>query len=165
MKTIRRMLQELLAILTSGRAPNPRELLYFSAINHLGRDASPNDEAPDELGCADTISEIYFATFQEWIGDTKTVSTWTMKGQLDRSEKFQKVETPDFGDIIISETRWVGKEKQVGHVGIILKDGMIASNNSFGANKGKFTANFTLASWKAYYQDKKRLPVSYYRRI
>jgi len=157
-------LDALLAYLLDQKA-SPAKRLYTQALKHLGRDASPNDEAPDELGCADSVQEIYKAEFGRYVGPIKTNATWVMKGHLDASPNFKKVDTPQAGDIIISETRWIGDVQQIGHVGICGPAGVIYSNNSFGRDKGTFTANFTQASWKASYQTKKGLKVTLYRPI
>ena len=48
-----------LGILNSLRMNDENRIrLYEAARSFIGTDASPNDLAPDELGCAETVNEI-----------------------------------------------------------------------------------------------------------
>ena len=44
-----------------------RKKFYDAAVSFLGRDASPRDQADDELGCAESLNQIYKAAFGEFI--------------------------------------------------------------------------------------------------
>ena len=45
-----------------------RSKLYLTALSCLGTDASPNDIAPDEFGCAETVNAIHKKAFGVEIG-------------------------------------------------------------------------------------------------
>lgn len=139
------------------------QLLYSRALTFLNTDASPSDEAPDELGCADTVEEIYFAQFAHYVaGGPKTLSTATLYNKLRHSSDWEKTLLPTEGAIIISPTGFSHKGSKHGHVGIVGKNGIIMSNNSFrdeNGVKGTFIENFTFRSWQGYYRDRLGFPV------
>lgn len=120
-----------------------REKLYDTAYSFLGRDASPKDLAPDDLGCAESVNAVYKAAFGREIGGD--LSTLRMYSALLNSLDFIKVDAPLYGDMIISPTTYA--KVPVGHVGIVGK-WQIMSNNS---NNGKWEAHYTLDSWKLRY--------------
>ena len=129
---------------------------------HLGTDASPNDVAPDELACADTVTTLVGKVDASM---PHMVSTIRLNEWLRNPKNgYQVVETPQPEDIIVSPT--VGE--RIGHTGIFLEDGVIASNDSGivrPENKGKFLQNYTLSTWVARYQNKLGLSVIIYRRL
>jgi hypothetical protein len=57
-----------------------------------------------------------------------------------------------------------GTTGTIGHVGVIMENDLIASNNSFGPHAGKFTQNFTLSTWAQRYGVKQRMIIKYYRK-
>jgi len=136
-----------------------REKLYNMAKSCLGRDASPSDVAPDELGCAETINYVYKQTFGKPIA-TPGISTTQLYETMRRSSKFQKIEDPLFGDIIISPTG-TGHNPQMpnGHVGIVGKYGIMSNSSS----NGKFEQNYTLTSWIKRYKVTGGYPVIFFR--
>ncbi len=125
----------------------------------LGTDASPEDAASDDVGCVDTVTTLLrlvrpetphmlsTARFNEWLKDPKNGYEPVLDGI--QSE-----------DIIISPTTGA----VTGHVGIIMNDGLIGSNNSAGPNKGRFTQNYTMNSWMSYFRMKRKLSVYIYRK-
>ena len=123
----------------------------------LGTDASPNDEAPDELACANTVTELMRKVYPE---TPKINGTWTLWEYLKKN--WAEVKTYEPGTIIISPT---GTGTGTGHAGVVMEDGLIASNNSFGPNKGKFTINYTRETWNSKYAVKQKMPVYLYRPI
>jgi hypothetical protein len=79
-----------------------RAKLYATALSFLGVDASPKDQAPDDYGCADSVSSIILCAFGPVL--KYTVSTAEMFNFLNVSPDFIRTKTPSFGDIIISPT-------------------------------------------------------------
>lgn len=137
------------------------EKLHRTALMNLGRDASPSDVAPDELGCAETVNAINQQAFGDVIGGD--VSTYRMQIALRSHNKFVRVDTPRPGDLIISPTGFAQVRRpkiKNGHVGIYSYGNTILSNDSF--NNGKFLPNYQIQKWRERY---KEYPVYFYRRI
>lgn len=135
------------------------ERLYAYCLTQLGKDASPKDIVPDDVGCAETVTTILSTLFP----DIHVISgTYTLYQFLLGSNFFVKVGTPLPGDIIISPTGMGGKNGITnGHVGFVGKDGKIMSNQS---SNGIFAENYTLDTWKARYYTKGGYPIFYFRR-
>lgn len=138
----------------------PNELLYWVAVGCIGIDASPSDNAPDELGCAETVNEIHLRAFDYYIGGD--LSTRRMYLALQFSSQFK--ETTEFtrGDIVISPTGYGNGNLSNGHVGIVGEAGVIMSNDS---DTGKFAPNYTIETWRARYVTKGGFPMKFYRRM
>lgn len=134
--------------------------LYLTALQALGVDASPLDEAPDEFGCADSVSKIILKTFPGVIKGS--VSTAELNQQLSSSKAFTKVSQFKCGDIIMSPTGMGTGGLSNGHVGIMGEDETIMSNTS--AN-GLWTSNYTISSWVARYRKLGGFPIFFYRKI
>lgn len=131
--------------------------LYAAAVSFIGKDASPNDLVSDELGCAESVSNVIKVIRPDFPIIT---GTWTLWKKMETDLLFKKVTKPEPGDIIISPTGSVANAPFPGHVGIVGKDGVVMSNNSY---TGIFEPNFTLTSWKARYTTRGRYPIYYYR--
>lgn len=137
------------------------ERLYYCAKSWLGKDASPNDIAPDEYGCAETVNHINFTAFGDYVGGD--VSTYRMYKALKDNPLYAKVTKPIRGDIILSPTGYGGTpEVSVGHTGFVSDDNVIMSN--FSAD-GLFKEHYTLDTWKERYQVRGKFPIHFYRRI
>lgn len=142
-----------------------RDKLYDTAYSLLGTDASPSDLAPDAFGCAETVSDIVRAALPD-LKFPLLVSTRDMYLYLLRSPSFDQVDTPDFGDIIISPTGFGNGNLENGHTGIVGKnlspDGSpyIISNDS---RTGTLEVNFTLNSWRRFYNAHGGFPVVFFR--
>lgn len=134
--------------------------LYLGALTCLNTEASPNDLAPDELGCAETINAIHRKVFGFEIGGG--LSTNRMYKVLDRSPLFLRIDQPSEGDLVISPTGYGNGRLPNGHVGIVSKDGMIMSNDS---KTGLFVENYSLNTWKDRYVGQGGYPVCFFRRI
>lgn len=144
---------------------SPRERLHEAAVACLGMDASPNDVAPDELGCAESVNEIYRKAFGEYIETPGISTTRLFAAMVDRQDKFARVLTPEPGVIIISPTGFSSNKNTTikhGHVGIFDKDDIIMSNSS---TTGKFERNFTITSWIDRYRNKGSYPIYYFKPI
>ena len=134
--------------------------LYLQAISSLGNDISPRDEAPDEYGCVDSLQEIYKLTFKEYIGAPKTLSTKILYQTLLFSPKYEKIEVPERGCIIISPTGHSTKGAPTGHTGIVGDCGIILSNDS---RSGLWLENYTVRGWELYFGQRLGFPVKYFR--
>ena len=135
--------------------------LYNTAVGCLGTDASPNDKAPDELGCAETINDIVFKAFGDYAGGD--LSTYRMYNSIRNNIKFVKVTKPVKGDIILSPTGYGNRRKvSNGHVGIVGDKNIIMSNSSA---TGEFIENYTIESWTNRYLVNGGYPIYYFRRL
>ncbi|MCG8668622.1 MAG: hypothetical protein MI867_04345, partial [Pseudomonadales bacterium] len=92
--------------------------LYEAAVASLGTDASPNDAAPDELGCADTVSNIIKRVVPSFPVIT---GTWTLWDRFEKDDRFERIAAIERGAIIICAT--VPGKPFPGHVGIMGDDG------------------------------------------
>lgn len=142
---------------------SPAKKLFITAVCSLGTDASPNDEAPDEYGCANTVDCIHKKALGSYVGPTLTLSTNQMYKSLKSSNKWQIEAIPAPGDIVISPTGY-GTNPQMpnGHVGYISTDNKIMSNNSY---TGLFEENYTLDTWRERYVVKGGYPMLFFRRL
>lgn len=140
-----------------------RGKLFITAVCSLGTDASPNDIAPDEFGCAETVDTIHYKALGAYIGSSVTLSTNVMYKLLKSSNKWQLEAIPEPGDIIISPTGY-GTNPQMpnGHVGYVSANDKIMSNNSY---TGLFEENYTLDTWHERYVIKGGYPIYFFRRL
>lgn len=137
-----------------------RVRLHSRAVASIGIDASPNDVAPDELGCAETVNAIHKAEFGVEIGGD--VSTYRMYRALKDHPDFTKVDAPLPGDVVISPTGYGGTDEVTnGHVGIVGDGRTIMSNDS---RKGTWESNYDISSWTDRYVHKGKYPMYYFRR-
>lgn len=132
--------------------------LHQKALSFIGTDASPSDAAPDELGCAESVSEIIKDV---WSDMPIITGTWTLWDFFERSNKFTPVKVPQAGDIVISPTG-TGNGKIVGHTGIVGENQSIMSNDSY---TGTWESNYTIGTWNERYNGKGGLPVLFYRLV
>src|SRR3990167_7947938 len=114
------------------------EKLCRVAISYLGKDASPKDLASDELGCAESISNIIHEIFSDF--QSGILGTDSLKYALNKSPHFTQTLSPQKGCIVISPRTLT----EYGHVGIMLDGGGIASNNS---KTGTFDVNYNWDLW------------------
>lgn len=149
------LLKTWLSMLLATPKKSKGEELYDFAVKYLGTDASPADLADDVVGCAETVTTI----LKSYMGFPVILGTATLYSNLEQNPKFKRTTSPMPGDIILSPTG-MGNGKIQGHVGFVGKNGQVLSNDSY---TGKFSANFTLATWNARYKDKGGLPVYFYQ--
>lgn len=134
--------------------------IFETAKKCLGIDASPNDVAPDELGCADTVSNILIKA-----GFTMPViiSTAKLYDYLNTQNTWVKLDTPLMGDVVVSPTGMGGLNGiKHGHTGIVGTGNVIMSNSSA---TGTFEPNYTISSWIQKYKVKGGYPIFYFRRM
>lgn len=143
--------------------------LYEAARSFIGKDASPNDLAPDEYGCADSVSEVIKAAFGDYLIQKNRVSTYWLYKALRESPKWKEVHIPTPGCIVISPTGYGTRKNPdgtlaipVGHVGIVMLNGRIASNDS---RDGIFRENYSIESWRDRYVRRGGYFAKYYRPI
>ncbi len=153
LQTLINKLAELRQLLSVAR----REELYQRALQYLGTDASPDDLANDVVGCAESVTTI----LNKYMGLKIILGTATMYTVLEHSPRFKRVAVPQRGDIILSPTG-MGNGTIQGHTGIVGDNGIVMSNSSA---TGKWSANFTIATWDARYKVMGGLPVFYYTLI
>lgn len=136
------------------------ETIFKTALASLGTDASPSDVAPDELGCAETVSDILIkAGFLMPV----IVSTAKLYEYFLKQTSWLRIDTPIMGDVIISPTGMGGNNGITnGHVGIVGKGSVVMSNSSA---TGTFEPNYTLASWTSRYKNKGGYPIYFFRKI
>lgn len=163
-KSLYRAVNYLLSIIAFPRMPTNRELIHAKALSMLGVDASPKDQAPDELACMESVDNIHFRVFGDHICVNYLSTYWAFKAFLERPD-FEQIPLEDAlpGDIIISPTQG----SIVGHVGILGEGGIIMSNNSFADTngvRGIFEENYTLASWRRAFVMRKGLGMYAFRK-
>lgn len=128
---------------------------------HLGKDASPNDLAPDELGCAETVTTLMRKAYPQ---TPIMIGTYALYLYLrDPRNGWKQVSVPQPGDIVISPTG-MGFPGTVGHVGIVDKHNVIMSNSSFSKPQGLFLQNYTIGSWEDFFHRENGFPVFYFRK-
>lgn len=134
-----------------------REVFYDQAMSDLGRSMSGNNKS---LGCATTINTLSERAIGRPIGGG--TSTYWMYEELKKNkERFKEMKEPLRGDLIISPTG-TGNIKKIsnGHVGIVLDNKEIASNDS---RTGIFRKNYTIQSWRNRWEKIGQYPVLFYR--
>lgn len=153
-----------MSIALTNLSMEPRMQLYQTALTCLGSDASPNDVAPDELACAETVCDIYLLAFDRQIkGTSPIVSTALLYEALLRSPGFSQTNEPAPGDIVISPTgKGASQAIPHGHTGIVGINGTIMSNDS---RSGKFEQNYTIDGWRRHYVVQGGYPMLFFRPI
>lgn len=117
-----------------------QEKLGRLAVEGLDTDVSPEDLAQDEVGCANSVSDLIKRVLPDF---PIILGTSQLFWKLHIDKRFKLVTTPSKGCIIISPT--VGGT--IGHTGIFITAERIASNNS---NTGLFQGNYNWPdSWIA----------------
>jgi len=118
-KTLKQLVQLFKNAISPVTAGNNRLILFATAVKALGTDASPNDVAPDEYACAETVWDILAMAFPLNVGFPFTVSTNQLYKFLKNCSQYIQVDNPLEGDIIISPTGYGNGVLPNGHTGII----------------------------------------------
>lgn len=136
-----------------------RKLIHQLALSYIGKDASPNDAAPDELGCAESVTEILK---KAGTMDYVSISTYRLYKFFVGSPHWKEVAYPQPGDVILSPTAYSNKRPVpfVGHVGIVGKNNLVMSNDSA---TGMFMTNYTIKTWTARWKKQGGYPVQFWR--
>jgi len=135
----------------------PMKTLYQTCLDNLGIDVSPRDLAPDDLGCAETASNLIRKVLPDF---PIILGTYTLWEKLENDKRFKKVTIPMPGTIIISPTG-SARAKIPGHVGFCGVGDKIMSNSSA---TGLFVQNYTQATWRGRWV-KAGYPIYYYQHI
>jgi len=134
-------------------------LIHRIAKDFLGMDASPDDAAPDELGCAESVTEILKAAGCMPYVDT---STYRMYRYFRADKNWELVEDPQEGDVVLSPTGHSSKRPVpfVGHTGIVGANGTIMASDS---RTGKFMSNYTIDLWRGRWVKRGGYKMLFYR--
>lgn len=143
------------------------QLIYQKAAQSLGKHMTLDDTIPHEVGCAEAVSAVLalagISNGAKGIAGTATLYAW-----LSVNPKFQRIETPEPGAILVSPTG-AGNGLITGHTGIFGALGKmypgdwgIMSNDSA---TGLFMERWSYNRWKAYYNAQGGLPIYIYRAL
>lgn len=136
--------------------------IYNACLAYLHTDASPNDLAPDEYGCADSVSGVLQKALGKDMGIDYTISTAQLYREFLLSKSWIVVQNPIAGDVLVSPTGYGNGGLSNGHTGIVGFDSKIYSNSSA---TGTWEQNYTLASWKDRYVGLGGFPMFFFRKI
>lgn len=142
--------------LESAESKQENNKLVDYASVAIGSDVSPKDVVPDELGCAESVSNLLRAVLNDFPIIT---GTWTLWDRFENDPRFDAVTEPRAGDIIISPTGTLRNAPYPGHVGVMYDEENIMSSNS---SNGKWEMNYTLDKWKARWASV-GFPIYFYR--
>lgn len=133
--------------------------VFEAAQTNVGLDSSQaRGTNGGRLACAWAVNQIVDRALRKPIlGGPKGLATANLVKVL--RGKHVRIKDPVPGCIVISPTVYVPRAN-IGHVGIVGEGGMIYSNSSSAA---QWQQNFTLATWKSYYVDRKGLSMQFYR--
>lgn len=124
----------------------------------LDTKVSPDNPVPDEVSCAWDMSILIrrMPNFQDF---KKQASTKELDFQLFMDKRFERLTEPKLGAIwmYVAKTNSKGGIITYGHVLAQITKDRLASNNSLGKDKGKFTGNYTLESAKQEFEIKRGL--------
>lgn len=118
--------------------PSLAFLITEEAKQWEGRDASPRGLAPQEVSCAEGVSNILHRVLHEF--PEGIVSTASLFGRLLEDTHFTPVLTPSPGCVIVSPRT----QMTFGHAGIFIEDDVILSNDS---KTGTMQQNYTFDTW------------------
>lgn len=137
-----------------------QECLLQLTKDNLNRDITPEDNVPDEVACAESVSVLI-----KKIDNNFPIIPHTMNlyKTLNSSPSFEPTLDLEAGNIIISPTgHWRSNGKIRGHVGVITENGNIASNNSY---TGNFEENYTISSWVKRYRGIGNYPLFVFKMV
>lgn len=147
---------------------DPSFKIYSQSVIALGTDASPLDNAPDELSCAESINEILKKAGYP-IKTDNPLSTYYLYLALKNSKDWERIYTAERGCIIISPTgygerRLPSGELAVkhGHAGIVGENGEIFSSNS--AKQGIWDKHWTVDLWEDYFVKQGGYILAYFKK-
>ena len=121
-----------------------RENLLLEAEKWLGKDASPLDNAPEDLSCAESVSYIIRQVLPDFPRVTGTYTLWEV---LKKDKRFRDTLDIRPGCVIISPTG-KGNGQIIGHTGIVGRKFIMSSNSPHGT----WSENYTLDGWVQRYR-------------
>lgn len=155
---------QLMAILSSSGASLPMTLkqqkIRDTALSLIGKHLTLDPNVPAALGCAEAVSYVLRAAGCT-IPDGGQAGTAGLYAYLP-TIGFIEVTTPQAGDIIFGVSGTSINGSPHGHVGIVLPNGLIASNDS---NTGLFKQNYTIATWTQFFMKIEGFPIHYLRLV
>lgn len=168
-KMYARLINYLKTILIRTTMPEqtPSEVIFQKAksLADKGIDASPNDLAPDDLACAESVSTVINSVFSAF---PIVTGTSTLLGKLIGYSRpdgnWKEIDGPEPGAIIISATGTNTNPSVMphGHTGICGENGVIYSNRS---SSGTWDSYWNIDSWRKYYGIKGGYPVRFFKKI
>ena len=117
--------------------------IYEYAKSCIGKNLAPIYK---ELGCAEAVNNVFIQAIGEDVGGG--ASTNRMYNSLLNDARFQILETPELGCIVLSPSGYGNGKIKNGHVGIYSDNDKIMSNSS---DTLKWAEHYTLVSWFARY--------------
>ena len=135
-----------------------RKTLLQVCKENLGRDASPADLAPDEVGCAETVTTILKQVYPE---TPILTGTYSLLDYLRNPKNgWKQIDHPEPEAIILCATG-TGNGSIPGHTGFCDENLNIMSNDS---KTGKFLTNYTLKTWRDRYVLKGDYKIYYFKK-
>ncbi len=159
--------EELRVILNPHTMTATENTIYNTTKIHLGEHLTLNEAVPHEVGCAEAVSKVLslagLVVPPGGIAGTASLYEW-----LVTNPKFQKIDHPEQGAIILSATG-SGNGSVEGHVGIIGGFGAMYPNDwgicSNDSATGKFLERWSYERWLAYYEQVGGLQTHLFRAI
>lgn len=138
-------------------------LIYGTALRYLDTDPTPEDNIPDDVGCAEAVEKIVEEATGEYLNCSG--STYKLKAILDSSSNWVKIDKPETGAIILSATGYGNGNLKHGHTGIVEVVGDVVNIISNSSKDGLLKRSYTLDTWNARYRDIGGFPVDFYKKI
>lgn len=125
------------------------QCLYNTAYSSIGRDMSPNDVAPDNLACMESLDGVWFAAFgSHLLASADRLSTARGYASMLTDPRLKQIGIPVIGCIVIDPTGTSTKGAEHGHTGIWGAEDVM-SNDS---NSGLWRANYTHEAWRQVFE-------------
>ena len=126
------------------------EALYRAAKASIGKEMSPEDNAPDELACAESLCRVIQLVYPDF---PLHISTARLYEELRKSPHFKQTSTPVRGAVSIFPTEFKNGFTNFGHCGVV-GNTHVMSNQSFLSTthnypRGTWQPNYTRAEWEA----------------
>lgn len=135
-----------------------KDLLYYANQYITSEyDPTPNDEYPDEVSCAWSLSTLENKANPKF---KRIPGTWTLWDYYEHNPDFTRVTVPSPGTRIICPT--TQGHPFPGHCGVFMEDMTIASNDS---RTGKFIKNYTFETWYERYVTKGGYQIYLYNHV
>jgi len=114
-------------------------------LDALDTRVSPDNPVPDEVSCAWDVS-ILISKLVDFKDFKKQASTKKLDWQLFGDKRFYRPNKAGKGRIWMypAKTNSKGEITTYGHVLVQITEDRLASNNSLGKDKGKFTGNYSI---------------------
>jgi hypothetical protein len=141
-----------------------QEKFIKTCLDALDTDVTLQDTTPDFVACAETVSTLIKKVFTDF---PIIVGTKELDWKLFSDKRFQRITIPEIGCIVVSPSKTDPKGAIIthGHTGAFITSERIASNNSLGVNKGKFTGNYSWEEWIKYFKETLGLKIYLYKII